>query len=394
MIVCFRCTAETKAHLDVLLNTGAYKSYDEAIAAAVRNQVLMEQEVGEKGAIVIGAAAAAPSPPATYDPSNGQLELKLAAKRTGNGVPGKKVPATLRCAEPLALEIPALFRLEGFPQDAPQGLADLPPDMWSDGQKIPLDRWVLGQFNRLLPAKVNARALIRLFLDSPKGLDIAEAATTVAAQAAVLGDYLRHIDARHDVSRDDLVSTAFPTSGEDSEKSRTRYANQFVVYQNTKGELSGLMIDLKLINVLLHRKERRVVPTRVAWEFAAMRNPLLDGAEQGPPEKFTPPERSFLLGHIVRSVPVEAFAYGVILEAVQRGQTSPEQIDAAMKTYLDEDRVGDLSQSFLASQRSGAVSRMSDLGLIERRREGVRVFYAATEDGLAFLRECAANQPR
>jgi hypothetical protein len=84
----------------------------------------------------------------------------------------------------------------------------------------------------------------------------------------------------------------------------------------------------------------------------------------------------------------------VILEAVQQGQTSPEQIDAAMKQYLNEDRACDLSQSFLASQRSGAVSRMSDLGLIERRREGVRVFYAATEDGLAFLRDCTTNPPR
>jgi hypothetical protein len=289
------------------------------------------------------------------------------------------------------MEVPALFGPEGFPQEAPRGLADLPPDMWAHGQKIPLNRWVLGQFNRLLPAKVNARALVRLFVDSPKGLDIAEAATTVAEQAALLGDYLRDLDARYEVSRDDLLSTAFPTTGDDSEKSRTRYANQFVVYQNTKGELSGLMIDLKLINVLLHRKERRIVPTRVAWEFAAMRNPLLDGAQDGPPDKFSPQERSFLLGHIVRSVPVEAFAYRVILEAVQQGQTSPEQIDVAMKKYLDEDRAGDLSQSFLASQRSGAVSRMSDLGLIERRREGVRVFYATTEGGLAFLRECATN---
>ena len=65
-----------------------------------------------------------------------------------------------------------------------------------------------------------------------------------------------------------------------------------------------------------------------------------------------------------------------------------------MKKYLSEDRASDLSQSFLASQRSGAVSRMSDLGLIERRREGVRVFYAVTDDGRAFLRECATNQPR
>jgi hypothetical protein len=93
-------------------------------------------------------------------------------------------------------------------------------------------------------------------------------------------------------------------------------------------------------------------------------------------------------------VPVEVFAYRVILGAVSDGQTSPDQIDTAMKAYLDGQRADTLSQSFLASQRSGAVSRMSDLGLIERRRDGVRVSYTATEDGLAFLKQSTNHQTR
>lgn len=396
MIVCFRCTAETKAQLDRLLVSGAYQTYEEAIKAAIRNQVLMEQEVAEKGAIIIGdstpATASAPAKPRAE--ANGTPNAIHTAKRVGNGPSAKKTPPASRGTEPPSLAVPPLFQLENFPKEPVRGLADLPADMWSSGQRIPLDRWVLGQFNRLLPAKVNARALVRLFLDSPKGLNITEAAGTVAEQAAVLGDYLRELDARHDVSRDDALATAFPTTGDDAEKSRTRYANQFVVYQNGKGELSGLMIDLKLINILTQRKQRRIVPTHIAWELAALRNPLLDGDGNELPEKFSQEERSFLLGHIVRSVPVETFAYRAILEAVQHGQTSPEQIDTALKPYLNVDRAGNLSQSFLASQRSGAISRMSDLGLIERRREGVRVYYAVTEEGLGFLKACASNQER
>src|SRR2546430_11530804 len=41
-----------------LIATGSYRDYGEAIAASVRNQVLMEQEVAEKGPIVISG----PSP--------------------------------------------------------------------------------------------------------------------------------------------------------------------------------------------------------------------------------------------------------------------------------------------------------------------------------------------
>jgi hypothetical protein len=164
-----------------------------------------------------------------------------------------------------------------------------------------------------------------------------------------------------------------------------------VVYQNGRGELSGLMVDLKLINVVPQRKERLIVPTEVAWKLARLANPVLDGPADGPVEKLSPEERALLLRHIVESVPVEAFAYRAILEAVSRGSNSPDTIDAALKVYVTEDRAEKLSASFLASQRSGAVSRMSDLGLIERRRDGVRVFYEVTEAGRGFMEESAAT---
>jgi hypothetical protein len=56
-----------------------------------------------------------------------------------------------------------------------------------------------------------------------------------------------------------------------------------------------------------------------------------------------------------------------------------------MKAFVAEDRIEKLSQSFLASQRSGAVSRMSDLNLVSRVRDGIRVSYVLTDEGTAFL---------
>jgi hypothetical protein len=395
MIVCFHCSTETKANLDRLLADGAYQSYDEAIGSAIRNQVLMEQEAAATGAIVISGSTLAPARPQQPLPQpDREPKEKPGMNRSRNGASTKEMSVAARIANPPIPEIPTLFRLDGFPEELPGGLAELPPDMWSHGQTIPLDRWVLGQFNRLLPAKANSRALIRLCLDNPGGLEIAEAASTVAEQAAILGAYLRHLDAKNDIPRDDALSTAFPTTSDDADKSRTRYANQFVAYQNGKGELSGLMIDLKLINVLIQRKERRLVPTRVAWEFAAMPNPLLDGGPDGSLEKFSPQERSFLIGHLVRSVPVEAFAYRVILRAVADGYNTPETIDAVLRSDLISDRVAMLSPSFLASQRSGAISRMSDLGLIARQRAGVRVLYSVGQNGTAFLEMAASVERR
>jgi hypothetical protein len=397
MIVCFNCTPETKDELERLLAMGSYRDYGEAIAAAIRNQLLMEQEVAAKGALIIGAApvATASTPPKSEEPAppkagppppkaRPQQKEDSTAKEARNGAAGRA-----RMTPPET--VPALFQVEAFPDLPPPGLADLPSDMWGPGQVVPLDRWVLGQENRVLPAKVNARALVLLFMASPKGLAISQTAERIAAEAAALGDYLTALDEVRKTPRDDALATAFPTTGEDAEKGRARYANQFVVYQNGRGELSGLMVDLKLINVVHHRKERLVVPTRVAWEFARLPNPVLDGSDSQA-EKFSPEERELLLRHIASSVTVEAFAYRAIIEAVINGNNSPDTIDAALKVYVTEDRAEKLSQSFLASQRSGAISRMSDLGLIDRLREGVRVSYAVTEGGRSFLAQCAATK--
>ncbi len=279
MIVCFKCTAETKDELDRLVAIGSYRDYGEAIAAAIRNQILMEQEVTKSGAVIIsghlpattphqeGAQEERPREPVTKTKDRAPAP-KLTSRRTQSGTANNARNGDASQPRTTTAVVPLLFRMHGFPEEPPAELADLPTDMWAPGQVVPLDRWVLGQQNRLLPAKVNARALIRLFLESPKGLPIAPTAERLAAEAAALGDYLTALDETRKASRDDALATAFPTTGDDTDKGRVRYANQFAVYQNGRGELSGLMVDLKLVNVVPQRKERLIVPTRIAWEFA------------------------------------------------------------------------------------------------------------------------------
>src|SRR6266511_5681436 len=191
MIICFNCTAETKGHLDRLLASGVYRDISEVVTTAIMNQVLMEKEVEKNGSIIIGGelasmpkpAARAISPPkapiAQQGNNNGRTSRTVSAP---DGTVVKPAAAT----DSGRFDLPVLFRLEGFPREEPKGLAELPPDLWSHVQSIPLDRWILGQFNRVLPAKANARALVRLYLENSKGLEIAGSASQIAAQAALL----------------------------------------------------------------------------------------------------------------------------------------------------------------------------------------------------------------
>lgn len=404
MLFCFRCSADTKIELDRLVASGAYRDHGEVIAAAVLNLALMEKEFGSNGQVIVSSPGTGSDRPlalhkparAGIQPKKEQRSLSADSLTAVDIVPIDPQPAIALAlaaersgevaTEIVAPEVPIIFRRVSLPATEPKDLAHLPADMWRHGQDVPLDRWILGQFNRLLPAKANARALIHLFAERKFGLKIDEAANLVASEALSLGDYLAAIDEREKVARDDALSTAFPQRKKDAEKARTRYANQFVVYQNGRGELSGLMIDLKLINVDIRRRERLIVPTRTAWEFAKLENPILDNTRNGAAQKFSDQEKGFLTEHIMHGVPVESFAYRAILETVMNGDNTPEKIDAGLKEkYVSKVRAEQVSQSFLTSQRSGAISRMSDLGLIERLRDGVRVTYGVTKEGERFL---------
>jgi hypothetical protein len=275
--------------------------------------------------------------------------------------------------------IPALFSLNGLPATPSFRFADTPVEQIAHGQSVTLDRWFFGQYNKLLPAKANCRALAHLLADSPSGVPLAKAAAGVSEQAALLGDFLNALDDKNGTKRDDALATAFPVSGPDGQKGRVRYANQFVASVNKEGKVFGLLADLKLVGTT-GDKEPRLLLTEAGWRLAVMGNPVLDVSGPG---RFSQEETAFLLSHIAARGPVEDFAYRTVRTAVVEGATTPERLDSALKRHAPP---GDakLSPAFFATQRSGAVSRMADLGLLQRKRDGVRVLYAVTQHGRAF----------
>jgi hypothetical protein len=72
-----------------------------------------------------------------------------------------------------------------------------------------------------------------------------------------------------------------------------------------------------------------------------------------------------------------------ILSAIAGGQDTPDAISSVMKELEQGPQEND---SLLATQRSGVISRMSDLALLSRDREGIRVRYRLSPDGDRFLK--------
>jgi hypothetical protein len=153
---------------------------------------------------------------------------------------------------------------------------------------------------------------------------------------------------------------------------------------NQNGQLLGLLADLKLV---LHSKEKggRVYLTESGWTLATLRNPFLEKMQERPSDRFSDAEISFLLNHVAENVPIEDFAFRTTLVAIREGADTPDKLDEALKLCITKERAAELRESFLCSQRSGAISRMTDLGLVLRVRNGVRVSYLVTEQGEAYL---------
>lgn len=391
MIVCINCNAKTKAKMDGLLDNDHYRDYSELIAVAVDNLWMMEQEVAEKGALVIGECPAPPVAPAASPPVERAKPLNPGKATPATALQPKAPKATPAPVVPDPVQIPKLFLADGL-----DGLSATTAEIPSAGEPnetFTLDRWLFGQYNKLLPVKANCRALLRVAAEHPEGVPLKDIAPRIGEAAALLGDYLAEHDRRHQIARDDSLATAFPRSGPEAEKGRSRYANQFVGSVNSQGVLSGLLWDYRLA-ALAPGAGARLMPTEPALQFARLTNPVLDGCQTDPAQKFSPEEVTFLLDHIRAYVPVEAFAFRTLIQAIAEGAITPDKLDEALRVYVPAETNRSLSPSFLTSQRSGALSRMADLGLIARERKGVRVSYTITPEGEAFVQKGNAHKKK
>jgi hypothetical protein len=351
MVICFECPSKTKQQLDELVERGAYSDYTEAIVGAVANLTVIERHVEAHGPLALADGHAKPTA-------------------------GRSRPSDLMSHR--------FFKLESVAASAPV-VAPAADDPWKKDQDVPLERWIFGQYNKLLPVKVSCRALAVLLSRERTALPLKEIAEKVSDAAAVLGHALRSKDETSERHRDDWLSTAFPVIGShwDKEKAIKRYANHFVASLSA-GKIAGLLADLRLINQV-PEEELRIALTEQGWRFSALPNPVLDGDGGESGERFTQDEKAFLIEHILHHVTVERFAYRALLAALLADDAyTPSALDAALQRYVSHSG-RQFSKSFVSSQRSGAISRMADLGLVARIRNGVNTTYSVLRPGRDYL---------
>ncbi len=373
MVICFNATAEAKKALDNLIDTRQFQDVSEAISMALINYQIIHSAV-----------------------SSGQ-EMVLGTKPQESTFASEAKPQAATVSRISASNLPALFRLQSNRLDNLE-LAQVTPTARADGTILPPAKWLFGQYNKFLPVKATCRALLNLQQKQPAGVPLAEALDAIPKAAWELGDYLYSLDQRADRSREDSFAGAFPTTASNGAGSLGRFANQFIgdlrqpkqdENQAREIKFNGFPAALKFIACSDGKKPLLQLTTAGA-EFAILENPTLDEGRNDTIQKFSEAEVDFLLAHIISSIPEETSAYVSLMDGIEEGFNTPDKVGEylcrrfKLKSVEKAKSENEIAQTFLTTQRTGAISRMVDLALIEREKTGLRVEYRITGRGLTF----------
>jgi len=247
-----------------------------------------------------------------------------------------------------------------------------------------------GQYNRVFPAKIVVRRLANMVREqnensSPSGnglrwIELDHFQDDAAQLARNYGLTIKEFDQKKSRGRGEKIASGLPT-GDDADKSKDRFETHFIGYSDRNNKLTGAPPNLLFVDIS-DEDVSRIGITEDGLEFAELYNPLLDDGPDAD-ESLSPDEREFYIDHTRDNLPAEYEAMVTTAEAISEGNNRPTSLSEHISELNEE-----WSQSQADTMRSGLVSRMYELGLINRERVGQRgIAYNLTETGESLLND-------
>ena len=242
-----------------------------------------------------------------------------------------------------------------------------------------------GQYNRFFPVKIAARVAANLITQQESDyVSLDELQGKSAEIARLYGKTTQKMDRQYGRKRGTIISAGLPIA-RDAEKAKLRFRNQFVGHavlkienEKTVLKIYGAAPTLKFLDMKNEKKSVLVGITEFGLKFASLLNPVIDQQEYS--SALSADEVEFLLEHIATQVPEEAKLIHLILSGVKKGIATPNELNERVKA----DR-SDWEGNEPSMMRAGIVSRIGELGLLERRKDGVKVTYLLTDLGEKYL---------
>jgi hypothetical protein len=251
---------------------------------------------------------------------------------------------------------PALRRVAVEPDDfpSPVPLADTTRALW-------------GQTNRVLPIALGVRVLAHLLGEQDR-VRTSVWHERAAGLAVVLRGQMLRWDEQAGHGRGARWATGFPT---ENPASTHRFVNQFLGIPRAGKLPDGGAAFLGFVEFENLDDDSCVTLTSSGAEWVSFDNPIFDGAGDLPERTFGAEEALFFLNHLRRYREGEYRVVNSVAALVAEG-LSRTQIDESLARQYP------LWKKFISTMRSGALGRLTDLGVIGRTRRGLEVDYYLT----------------
>jgi len=239
-----------------------------------------------------------------------------------------------------------------------------------------------GQINRIFPMKIGLRVLANMLKSTGEYTSLVDFQEKAVSIACLHGLGLWRQDKKQGRSWNNSRSVGLPID-ENEEKGKQRYKTHFLAYMRKDGVMEGGLGRLKFVNLKRDAQRNELVGiTREGLDFASLENPVLDHSDTGK-RTLSEEEREFYIKHVHHNIPGESQAMTRILKYISSGiSIGPEELNNRLKRdYADYG----WSEAVLNTNRSGLVSRLHELGLIEKIRKGKEVTYALSSQGSVWL---------
>lgn len=243
-----------------------------------------------------------------------------------------------------------------------------------------------GLYNRIFPVKITLRVLSQLLTkEGSQSVDLKVLREEASLQAKLVAKRLGAGSRRTRYASGERLFTGLPFKN--SWKASERFKNMFVGTITKSGKAEGFPVLLRFI--VIRRAEGRALVslTEAGYSFARLENPVLDDASGNTPSStLSMAEADFYMSHIEDAVPREWDLCKKVIENIAEGVNTAKSVDDIVKR-----RVHEIQPGLVPATRSGVISRLSELGLVQRRQDGFNVIYKLTPHGEAFLKAVQAG---
>lgn len=247
-------------------------------------------------------------------------------------------------------------------------------DLVFASQNIPEnDVWIWGQINKIFPVKIGVRVLHQL-LTTNEVLELDEFLEKVVKEAITIGDNIRTYEDANNKMRSEKISAGLPSA---DEKSQTRYKSQFMVYLRKDGLMDGAMSLMRFCNVYEEKKKYLIGLTEEGLKFSSISNPVLDSNTLD--TALNEEESLFYINHVKKNIKGEYAGMKWMLEKISDGKNETQSLNTEIEEIFG--KKWRATDAVINTQRAGITARMTELGLIDKEKEGIYVKYKVSEKG-------------